>query len=107
MLHWLYLAGAIVFEVAGTTCMKLAEGFTRPLPSVLIFVFYGLSFAALTVALRRMDLSVAYPVWAGVGTALIAVIGFVGFRESVTALKLVSIVLIVLGVIGLNLGPGR
>ena len=107
MLHWLYLSVAIVFEVAGTTCMKLADGFARPLPSVLIFVFYGLSFAALTVALKRMELSVAYPVWAGVGTALIAVIGVVGFREPLTPLKLLSTALIVAGVVGLNLTPGR
>ncbi|MDA0231624.1 MAG: SMR family transporter, partial [Proteobacteria bacterium] len=45
-MHWVLLAVAIVLEVAGTTNMKLSEGFTRPLPSVLIFVFYGLSFPA-------------------------------------------------------------
>ena len=106
MPHWLYLAVAIGFEVAGTTCMKLAEGFTRPLPSVLIFVFYGISFAALTLALKRIDLSVAYPIWAGVGTALIAVIGVVAFREPLTAVKLASIALIIAGVVGLNLGSG-
>ncbi|MGH8589282.1 MAG: DMT family transporter, partial [Gammaproteobacteria bacterium] len=84
MHHWLYLAAAIVFEVAGTTSMKLAQGFTRPLPSVLIFVFYALAFVALTLTLKKMDISVAYSVWSGVGTALIAAIGFFWFQEPLT-----------------------
>jgi small multidrug resistance pump len=103
MLSWLYLAGAIVLEVAGTTSMKLSEGFTKLLPSVLIFIFYALSFTALTFALKRIDLSVAYAIWSGVGTTLIATIGFILFKEPVTLLKLASIGLIVIGVIGLNL----
>lgn len=102
-MHWFYLIGAIVLEVLGTTSMKLSEGFTRPLPSVLIFVFYAGAFVGLTMALRRMEVSVAYAIWSGVGTALIAVIGFLWFRESVTVVKLVSLSMIVLGVIGLNL----
>ena len=69
-MHWVLLTAAIVLEVAGTTNMKLSEGFTRPLPSVLIFVFYGLSFTAFTFALKRLDLSMSYAIWAGAGTAL-------------------------------------
>lgn len=103
MQHWLLLGAAILFEVAGTTAMKLSEGFTRPLPSVLLFVFYLISFAALTLALKRIDLSIAYAIWAGLGTALIAVIGMFYFREPMSLIKLASIGLIVLGVIGLNL----
>lgn len=100
--HWFYLVGAIVLEVLGTTSMKLSQGFTRPLPSVLIFVFYTGAFVGLTLALKRMEVSVAYAIWAGAGTALIAVIGFVWFHEPVTAVKLMSLALIVIGVIGLN-----
>lgn len=65
MQHWFILAGAIVLEVAGTTSMKLSQGFTRLGPSVLIFVFYGLSFVALTLALKKVDVGVAYAIWAG------------------------------------------
>lgn len=43
-MHWVYMIGAIAFEVAGTVSMKLAAGFTKPVPSVLIFVFYAVSF---------------------------------------------------------------
>jgi small multidrug resistance pump len=100
---WLALAGAIVLEVSGTISMKLSDGFTRPVPSVLIFVFYAASFAALTLALKRIDLGVAYAVWAGVGTALIAIVGILYFKEPVSVLKVFSIFLIIVGVIGLNL----
>jgi len=107
MHHWVVLAAAIVLEVAGTTSMKLSEGFTRLVPSVLLFVFYGASFVALTFALRKIDVSVAYAVWSGLGTALIATIGILHFREPATFLKLVSIGVIIVGVIGLNLSGAR
>ena len=103
---WLYLALAILFEVTGTTCMKLSEGFTKLVPSILLFVFYSLSFRMLTLALKRIDVSVAYAVWSGMGTALIATIGVLWFKEPITALKLISLALIIGGVVGLNLSGG-
>ena len=105
-MNWLYLILAILLEVSGTTCMKLSEGFTKLVPSILLFVFYTLSLGMLTLALKRIDVSVAYAVWSGVGTALIATIGVLWFREPATALKLVSLVLIIAGVVGLNLSGG-
>lgn len=107
MQHWLFLAVAIFLEVAGTTSMKLSEGFTRPLPSVLLFVFYAASFAALAFALKKIEVGVAYAVWSGLGTALIATIGILYFRESVSALKLISILLIIAGTVGLNLSGAK
>ena len=103
MQAWLWLALAIILEVSGTMCMKLSESFSRLLPSILIFVFYGCSMAALTLALKKIDLGIAYAVWAGVGTALIALIGILVFRESATVMKLVAITLIITGVIMLHL----
>jgi small multidrug resistance pump len=105
-MQWIYLVLAIMMEVAGTTCMKLSEGFTKTLPSAMLFVFYGMSFVLLTLALKRMDVSVAYAVWSGVGTALIALIGLYWFKEPLTALKVVSLALIVAGVVVLNLSGG-
>jgi len=102
-MSWVYLICAITMEVIGTTNMKLSQGFTKTMPSVLMFVFYGFSFAFLTLALRKIDLSLSYAIWSGVGTALIATIGFLYFKEPVTAIKLVSIGLIVIGVVGLAL----
>lgn len=104
---WVYLVAAIFLEVAGTTSMKLSDGFTRLGPSVAIFVLYGLAFACLTLALKSFDVSVAYAVWAGLGVALISLVGIVYFQEPVTAVKLGSLVLIVLGVAGLNLGGAQ
>ncbi len=103
MNHWVYLAIAIAFEVAGTTAMKMSEGFTRLVPSVLLFVLYGLSFAVFTLALKKIDVGVAYAVWAGVGTAMVALIGVLAFREPVSAVKVTSLLLIIAGVVGLNM----
>jgi len=103
---YLYLLFAIVLEVCGTTSMKLSQGFTRLLPSVLIFVFYGLSFTFLTLVLKKIEVSIAYAIWSGVGTALIATVGILYFKENLTLLKLVSLALVIIGVIGLNLSGG-
>lgn len=99
---WALLGLAIVFEVAGTTCMRLSEGFSRFMPSVLIFVFYAVSFAMNTVIMRTLGLSVVYAVWSGVGTVLTALIGYLYFKEPATALKMVSAGLVVIGVFGLH-----
>ena len=102
--HWLYFALAIVLEVCGTTCMKLSEGFSRTVPSVLVFVFYGFCYVAFVMALKQIDLSLAYAIWAGLGTAVITVIGILWFKEPASAMKIVSVGLIVIGVIGLGIG---
>ena len=107
MESWIYLVVAVVLEVSGTTSMKLSEGFTRLFPSILIFVFYGCSFFFLTLVLKRIDVSIAYAVWSGLGTALIAIIGILYFKEPLTLVKLASLCLIVLGVVGLNLSKGN
>jgi small multidrug resistance pump len=100
----IYLILGVVFEVIGTTCMKLSQGFTRIWFSIGIFIFYGLSFTCLTIALKKIEVSLAYSVWSGLGTALIAMIGIAFFRESITPIKFISIALIIIGVIGLNSG---
>jgi small multidrug resistance pump len=99
---WYFLSGAILFEVAGTTCMKLSKGFTELTPSVLIFVFYGCAFALNTVAVKTIDLSVAYAIWSGVGTALTAMIGILYFKEPAGTMKMISLSLIVIGTMGLH-----
>jgi small multidrug resistance pump len=100
---WILLAFAIVLEVAGTTNMKLSEGFSNLVPSVLVIFFYALSIIALTFAVNRLDVSVAYAVWSGMGTALVAMIGLWFFQESVTSVKVVALGLIIVGVVMLHL----
>jgi small multidrug resistance pump len=102
-MSWLLLTLAIVLEVTGTTNMKLSEGFSKVLPTFFVFVFYGLSIGALTLALNRIEMSVAYAVWSGMGTALVAVVGMLVFKEPVTAAKLGGLALIVVGVAILNI----
>jgi small multidrug resistance pump len=106
MQPWLLLVAAIVTEVGGTTSMKLSEGFSRLGPSVAMVVLYSLSFVFLTYVLKSIEVGVAYAIWAGLGTALVAVVGFVFFGESLSGLKIMSLGLIIAGVIGLNLLGG-
>lgn len=82
----------------------MARGFTQTVPSVLLFVFYALSLALMTVAVKRIDMSVAYAIGSGVGTAAIGLIGVFWFREALPGIQIGSIVLIVAGVIGLRAG---
>ena len=102
-MSWVYLSGAIVFEVSGTTCMKLSEGFHHVVPTILMVPLYMLCFGCLTMAIRKIDVSVAYAVWAGIGTTLITMVGILWFKDPATLMKIGSIVLIIIGVVGLNL----
>lgn len=99
---WWLLSIAIGFEICGTVCMRLSEGFTRFTPSALIFVFYAVSFALNTFVIKVLGLSVVYAVWSGVGTAVTAAIGVLYFKEPATAVKLASIGLVVIGVLGVH-----
>jgi small multidrug resistance pump len=102
-LSLLYLAAAIVLEIGGTTSLKLSDGLTRIGPASVVVICYAASFALLSLALRGIDLSIAYALWSGVGTAIVAAIGIVWFGEPAGAWKLLSLALIVLGVAGLHL----
>lgn len=104
---WLFLTAAIVLEVAGTVSMKLSHGFTQALPSALLFLFYGASFTCLNFALRTIDVSIAYAIWSALGLTLVAAIGILVLREGAGALKLASIVLILVGVVGLYTGGAK
>jgi small multidrug resistance pump len=96
------LAIAIASEVAATISLRHADGFSRPLPSVIVVLGYALSFWLLSLVLRDIPVGTTYAIWAGAGTAAIAVIGMAVLGEPATALKIGSIALIILGVIGLN-----
>lgn len=103
MTYWLFLFTAIFFGVFGTLCMKLSGGLKRWKPTVSLFVFYLLSFIAMTYALQGMEMSFVYAIWSGVGTILIAIIGYFVFDESMSLSKIISLFLIVMGVFGIHL----
>ncbi|MDR9504083.1 multidrug efflux SMR transporter [Brevibacillus agri] len=105
-MSWVYLLLAILLEVAGTTSMKLSEGLSRPIPTVLMFVFYVLCFSSLSLALKEMEVGTAYAIWSGLGTAMIALIGVIVFKDAFTVKKVVAVALIIVGCVLLNLGDG-
>ena len=102
-MHWVLLSLAILAELAGSTCMKLSNGFSNWYASVLTFVFYGISFSIFIFVLKHFDLSFVYALWAGVGILLVSIIGMTFFKEPVSLMKVVSILIIVVGVVMLNL----
>lgn len=102
-MHWFHLILAIAFEVGGTVSMKASAGFANLLPSVAMFLFYGLAFVFLTLTLKVMEVGTVYAIWSAVGTALVAVIGILVFGESASLAKLGFILLIIVGVAGLTL----
>ena len=97
------LAIAIAAEVAATISLRYSDGFTKPVPSAIVVVGYATSFWLLSLILKELSVGTTYAIWAGAGTAAIAVIGIVALGEPATAIRLASIALIVAGVIGLNL----
>jgi len=101
--HWLLLVLAILAEVIGTSCLKLAAGFTRPLPSLVVIVSYLLAFYLLSLTLRTIPVGIAYAVWSGVGIVLIALIGWLVFGQALDLPAIVGMGLIIAGVAVLNL----
>lgn len=102
-LGWLFLGLAIMLELSGTVSMKMSEGFSRLWPSIFMFLFYGISFTCLNYALRYMDMSVAYATWSGIGIVLISAAGVWFFRERLSTTSMLWMLVIVVGVVGLNM----
>lgn len=100
---WVVLVVSGMLEAGWALSLKYSEGFTRLWPSVAFVAFAVLSFAGLSYALRTLPVGVAYGVWVGVGAALTAVLATVMLKETMSAVTIVSLVLIVAGVVGLNL----
>lgn len=101
--YWTFLFLAIIFEVCGTFSMKVSNGFTKLIPSILIFICYGIAFTFLTFALKSISVGVAYAIWSGAGTFLVLVLGAIFFGEIITIAKIFFCLLIITGVVGLSL----
>lgn len=99
----LLLLAAIGIEVAATALLPRADGFTDPFWSAVVLLGYAVSIWLLALVVRTMPVSVAYAVWSGLGTAIVAVIGYLFLGEHLGPFKTLSLALIVVGVIGLNL----
>jgi small multidrug resistance pump len=103
MQSWLILSAAIVCEVVATMMMELSQSLTRWrwIPPMLFF--YVLALLGLALALRTLEVGIAYAVWAGAGTLLIAILGVIFFKESMSVMKVLSMLLVIAGIMGLNL----
>jgi small multidrug resistance pump len=104
MLGWVFLIMAILLEVAGTSFLKFSQGLTDLRFSILGLILYGTCICLLPFAFKTIELTVAYAIWAGLGTVLITAIGIVGLHESVTLVEFSGIALIIMGLVGLKIG---
>ncbi|ADD27572.1 DMT family transporter [Meiothermus ruber] len=100
---WLLLMIAIVSEVIGSTALKASQGFSKLLPSLVVVLGYGLAFYFLSLSLKTIPLNIAYAVWSGLGTALIALLGWWVLKEPMNGAIALGILLIIAGVVVLNL----
>ena len=106
-MHWYFLALAILSEVVGNLALKMSNGFSILLPSIIVVVGYSTSFWFLALCLKSLHVGTAYAIWAGVGTAVVSIAGVFLFKEPMTIIKAVSLILVILGVVGLHWGEGK
>ena len=102
-MSYLYLIGAIVFEVVGTMLLPLSKNFTKPLISIILIASYVLSFYFLTYALKEIPIAVVYSTWAGLGIFLITFLGYIFYNQSLQWQSIVGLLFIAIGVAILNI----
>ena len=102
-MNWLYLAVAIGLEIIGTAALKAADGFTRPLPTIVLTICYIGTYYCLSVAFRTIPIGIAYAIWSGFGIVVISLVGLVIYRQKLDAAGLVGIALIIAGTLVINL----
>jgi small multidrug resistance pump len=107
MTAWIMLTCAIGFEIVATSYIKSTAGFTRLVPTIGVLAAYGVSFFALSQAVKTIEIGVAYAVWSGVGTAVIAIVGILFQGDSFNLMKVAALVLIIVGVVMLNLSTSH
>jgi quaternary ammonium compound-resistance protein SugE len=99
---WLYLVFAGLCEIGWAVGLKYTEGFSRPLPTILTVISMIISLGLLGLALRGLPLGTAYAIWTGIGTVGTVIAGAILFGDSVTAIRIACIALIVAGMVGLK-----
>lgn len=100
---FVYLALAIVAEVIGTSALKATEGFTRPGPSLVVVIGYGIAFYLLSLVLRTLPVGVAYAIWAGMGIVLVTLVALLVYGQRPDPPAVLGIALIVTGVVVIQL----
>jgi len=103
----LYLLLAIVSEVIATSSLKASQGFSRLWPSLLVVVGYGAAFYWFSLSLKQIPLGIAYAIWSGLGTVGVVLIGLFLWGETLNALRVFGIALILIGTVILNLSKAE
>jgi len=96
---WIYLTLAIVSEVIATSSLKTVDGFTNWVPSLVVIIGYVFSFYFLSISLKSIPLGVAYAIWSGVGIALVSLIGWIFYHQSLNLSGFIGITFIISGVL--------
>lgn len=104
MKGYILLLFSISFEVLGTSMLKLSDGFTNLWPSMILLVSFAISFTLMGFVLKTIPLSIAYSVWAGLGTVATGLIGVFVYGEVLSTVNSIGLIVIVLGVIVMNVG---
>lgn len=99
---WTYLAIGIFLEVVGTTCLKLSNGFSLPVPATLSVLCFLVALYTLSISVLAIPIGVVYAIWSGAGIVLITIIGALYFAELLAPIKLAFIAIILVGVVGLQ-----
>ena len=102
-MKWLMLLLAGIFEIVWAVAMKYSNGFTVLIPSIITAITYILSAIFLALALKYLPLGMAYVIWVACGIIGTTILGVLLFSEKLTVLQIISIILIIIGVIGLKL----
>lgn len=102
MNHWLALSIAIVAEVAATSALKSTEEFTRLWPSLFVIAGYGTAFYFMTLSLRGLPVGIMYAIWAGVGIVLVALLGWLIYKQPLDLAAITGIAMIIGGVVVIN-----
>jgi small multidrug resistance pump len=102
-MSYLFLAGAIIMELAGTIFMKYSDGFSKFIPAIACIISYVICFFFLSKSLQDINLSTAYATWSGVGIVVSTIFSVLFFREGISVSGILGIILIVCGVVIVNL----
>jgi len=105
-MDWLYLLLAGILEIGWATGIKYTDGFSKLTPSLITIFLMVLSFGCLSIAMRTIPLGTAYAIWSGIGAVGVAALGIFYFNEPSDAARIISILLIVGGIVGLKLASG-
>lgn len=106
MKSWVFLSIAIIAEVVATSALKASNGFSKPVPTLVVILGYGAAFYLLALTLRTIPVGVAYAVWSGVGIVLITAVGWFWFGQRLEVPALIGMALIIAGVVVLNVFSG-